>query len=161
MKEGSFIPAHPRVSPAKELFPEPARCGFHRPQLLFSPPISVIPVIYCDEAAWAELGPPPPCLLGRGNGAPDSLPATPEAASGGPMREDRGAQSPSSLESAAELSFIRVHQCSSVADSAFCLRCSGELFFGEAEEGGDGAAAEAGHEVELAAVVGFVFGHGP
>ena len=48
-----------------------------------------------------------------------------------------------------------------MADSAFCLGCSGELFFGEAEEGSDGAAAEAGQEVELAAVVGFVFGHGP
>jgi len=48
-----------------------------------------------------------------------------------------------------------------VADSAFRFGCGGELFFGEAEEGGDGAAAEAGHEVELAAVVGLVLGHGP
>jgi hypothetical protein len=30
----------------------------------------------------------------RGHGAPGSLPAKPEAASGGPMREDRGAPSP-------------------------------------------------------------------
>jgi hypothetical protein len=33
------------------------------------------------------------------------------------------------------------------------------LFFGEAEEGRYGAAAEAGHEVELAPVVGFMLGH--
>lgn len=36
----------------------------------------------------------------------------------------------------------------------------GELFFGEAEEGGHGAAAVAGHEVELPPVVGLVLGHG-
>jgi len=41
------------------------------------------------------------------------------------------------------------------------IRSGGELCFGEAEEGRHGAAAEAGHEVELAAVVGFVLGHGP
>jgi len=34
------------------------------------------------------------------------------------------------------------------------------LFFGEAEDGRHGAAAVAGHEVELATVVGFVLGHG-
>ena len=48
-----------------------------------------------------------------------------------------------------------------MADSAFGFGGRGELCFGEAEEGGDGAPAEAGHEVELPPVVGFVFGHGP
>ncbi len=47
-----------------------------------------------------------------------------------------------------------------MAASAFRVGGGGELFFGEAEEGGDGAAAEAGHEVELATVVGLVLGHG-
>lgn len=65
-----------------------------------------------------------------------------------------------SLAAQQAAAFIGVHLCSSVAKKAFRLGCRRDLLFGEAEEGRHATASQAGHEVELAAVVGFVFGHG-